>query len=419
MTEFDIAVDQNAYLPLGGRTMYAAVSVTLRGAPRQARPASAAQVLMLDCSGSMWGAKLAQAKAAAIAAVDTLRDGTAFAIVAGTESAWQVYPEHGMAAASGRSRAEARKAVRAMSADGGTAIGAWLRLAGRLLENRTEEIKHGLLLTDGRNEHQTPEQLAAAIAACAGHFVCDCRGVGDGWEATPLLAVADALSGSAMALTDPAGLAEEFRAITAELMGKSLGQVVLRLWTPARATVRFVKQVFPRLVDLTGSAVEVSARVREYPTGHWGEESRDFHVCVEVPAGEVDEEMAAARVSMAVDGLESAQRTVWAHWVDDPALSTRIDAKVAHLMGQQELAEAIDAGLAARQAGMTEEAGKLLGRARELAERTGHETLAVLGRIVEVDQDSGTVRVRPDMAAIDAEVAALTSRRTRRVRGQP
>lgn len=419
MTEFDVSVDQNAYLPLGGRTMYAAVSVTLRGELRQGRPSSAAQVLMLDCSGSMWGAKLAQAKAAAVAAVDTLRDGTAFAIVAGAESAWQVFPDHGMAAASGKTRAEARKAVRAMSADGGTAIGAWLRLADRLLEDRTEEIKHGLLLTDGRNEHQTPEQLAAAIAACAGRFVCDCRGVGDGWEAKPLLAIADALSGSAMALTDPTGLAEEFRAVTAELMGKSIGQAVLRLWTPARATVRFVKQVYPRLVDLTGSAVEVSARVREYPTGHWGEESRDFHVCVEVPAGELDEEMAAARVSMAVDGHESAQRTVWAHWVDDPALSTRIDAKVAHLMGQQELAEAIDAGLAARQAGRAEEAGELLGRAMELAQRTGHETLAVLGRIVEVDQDSGTVRVRPDMAAVDAEVAALASRRTRRVRGQP
>ena len=49
------------------------------------------------------------------------------------------------------------------------------------------------------------------------------------------------------------------------------------VWFPAGSKVRFVKQAFPHVEDLTGRRVEVSARIGDYPTGAWGAESRDYH----------------------------------------------------------------------------------------------------------------------------------------------
>ncbi len=75
-------------------------------------------------------AKLAEARAATAAAVDVISDGTSFAIIAGTSTAWPVYPPDGsMAIASERTRGEAKSALRQLRANGGTAIGQWLRLA--------------------------------------------------------------------------------------------------------------------------------------------------------------------------------------------------------------------------------------------------------------------------------------------------
>ena len=50
------------------------------------------------------------------------------------------------------------------------------------------------------------------------------------------------------------------------------------MWTPQGATVKFVEQVAPTIEDLTDARVPVDARSSEYPTGAWGDESRDYHV---------------------------------------------------------------------------------------------------------------------------------------------
>ena len=140
---FTVDIDQNPYLPVGGRDVSAIVTVTADGrgdAPgRAARAATAAarEIVIIDCSGSMDypPAKLAEARAATAAAVDVIRDGTWFAIVAGTSTAWPVYPPDGsMAVASERTRAEAKAALRQLRANGGTAIGQWLRLAHQIFQ---------------------------------------------------------------------------------------------------------------------------------------------------------------------------------------------------------------------------------------------------------------------------------------------
>ena len=426
MTEaaFAAEVYQNAYLPAGATVVDAVVTVTASGgaAVRAATaPPSAAQVIMVDCSGSMANpvTKIAEAKKATMAAIDTLRDGVAFAVISGRNDADMVYPvQPTLVPAHARTREEAKQAVSRLAAAGGTAIGRWLAMANRLFATSQAEVKHAIVLTDGRNQHETAEQLAATLKQCEGRFICDARGVGADWVGTELLTVASALLGTADGLPDPAGLVDEFTAMTEAAMGKGLAEVALRLWTPAGSKVRFVKQAFPHVEDLTGRRVEVSARVGDYPTGAWGAESRDYHVQVQVPPGGLGEEMLAARVSLVNGNDVLAQGRVLATWTDDHALSTRINQRVAHYTGQAELASVIQEGLAARDAGDVDTATAKLGRAVQLAEETGHEdTAKLLGKVVDViDAGSGTVRLKKQVADVDAEMASVRSVRTVRVK---
>ena len=182
---FHVDIDQNPYLPAGGREVSAIVTVTAdatgEGAAAVAPDVGSAEIVIIDCSGSMDYPpdKLAEARAATAAAVDVIRDGTWFAIVAGTSTAWPVYPADGsMAVAGERTRAEAKSALRRLRASGGTAIGQWLRLANQVFQGSPATLRHAILLTDGKNQHETAEELAAAISLCEGAFRCDCRGVG-------------------------------------------------------------------------------------------------------------------------------------------------------------------------------------------------------------------------------------------------
>jgi hypothetical protein len=428
--EFVAEVDQNEFLPEGGRVVDAIVSVTARGADLRdpATAPSAAEVIIVDTSGSMGAGapglrttKIAEAQRATAVAIDALREGVAFAIVAGTAEATMVYPpQPRLVPADARTRAEAKAAVSRLVADGGTAIGRWLAMANVLFAGHAADIKHAILLTDGRNEHETPAELERTLQSCQGRFLCDSRGVGSGWVATELLRVASVLLGTADGLENPAQLAAAFQAMMEAAMGKAVADVSLRVWSPAGARIRFVKQVFPRVQDLTARRAEVSARIGDYPTGAWGAESRDYHVSVEVEPDAVGEEVLAARVSLVSGGQVLVERLVLARWTDDTALSTRINPQVAHYTGQAELAVAIQEGLKAREAGDEDTATAKLGRAVQLATESGHEdTAKLLRRVVEVvDARTGTVRLKKQVASVDAELAGVRSVKTVRVKKQ-
>lgn len=418
---FTAEVYQNRYLPAGGQTVDAVITVTAGAAVSTATP-SAAQVIMIDCSGSMGHphTKMRAAKEATAAAIDTLRDGVPFAVIAGRAGATMAYPSHPqMRVASQQTRDEAKRAVAGLVADGGTAIGAWLALANQLLATVPAEVKHAIMLTDGQDQHETREDLLAVLRACEGRFICDSRGVGNDWVADELRLVASTLLGSADGLEDPAELPAAFRTMTQAAMGKSVADVNLRIWTPAGATIAFVKQVFPQVEDLTARRTAVSERVGDYPTGAWGAlESRDYHVSIHVPAAGVGEEMLAARVSLAAGTEVFAPSLVLATWTEDTALSTQINQRVAHYSGQAELAAVIQEGLAARDAGDVETATAKLGRAVKLAADSGHEATAkLLNRVVDVvDEKTGTVRLKQRVAGVDAELANVRSVKTIRVK---
>ncbi len=420
---FTVDVDHNQYLPDGGRDVSAITTVMSEGTPASAAGAdsgSSAEIIIVDCSGSMDvpHSKIAQARAATVAAIDVVRDGAWFAVIAGTSFARPVYPPTGtMAVASPQTRAEARQAVNGLRAGGGTAIGKWLQLASQVYRTCPATLRHAILLTDGRNQHETPQELAAAISACDGFFTCDCRGVGTDWEVSELRKVSSTLLGTVDIVPDPAGLAADFEAMMRTAMSKQVADVALRVWTPQQAEVRFVKQVSPTVEDLTTRRVTTSAQVGDYPTGSWGPgENRDYHVGIRVQPGSVGQEMLAARISLVVNSQVLGQGLVRATWTDDEALSTRINSRVAHYTGQAELASAIQEGLEARKQGDEETATSKLGRAVVLAKESGNEdTAKLLAKVVDViDEATGTVRLKKKVD--DADEMALDTRSTKTVR---
>ncbi|GIJ61772.1 vWA domain-containing protein [Virgisporangium aurantiacum] len=422
---FTAEVYQNEYLPEGGRLVDAVVTVTAAGLKdhpgRASASASTAAVIIVDTSGSMAypPTKLANAKKATLAAIEALHDGVPFAIVSGDSMARMVYPpREGMEPASAHTRSRAETAVRRLSASGGTAMSTWLRLAERLFADQAAEVNHAILLTDGQNG-EPASRLTHALGLCEGKFICDSRGVGTDWRATELRQIASALLGSADGLESPEQLPAVFQALTERAMGKEIARVSLRLWTPAGSTVRFVKQVFPHIEDLTGRRSAVSDRIGDYPTGAWGAESRDYHVSIEVEPDTVGEEILAGRVSLVAGDRKLVEKLVLARWTDDTALSTRLSPHVAHYTGQADLAAAIQEGMAARAAGDDEVATAKLGRAVKLAAESGREdTAKLLAKVVDVvDADTGTVRLKRSPDSVDAEIVDVRSTVTRRVRG--
>lgn len=422
MANFTVEVFQNEFLPEGAREVNAIVTVT---APADlpaatAGPGGRAETIIIDCSGSMDypHAKIVQARAATQAAIDVIQDGVAFAVIAGTEVARPVFPPDGsMAIASYQSREAAKQVVSGLRPGGGTAMGSWLRLARQMLTSNQAQLRHAILLTDGKNEHEAPDQLTAAITACEGVFGCDCRGVGTDWQVAELRRISTALLGTVDIVPDPAGLTADFESMMQAAMGKAVADVALRVWMPRHAELKFVKQVAPTVDDLTGRRNQTGAQAGDYPTGAWASgESRDYHVCVEVSSAAVGQEMLAARVSLVVDSQVQGQGLVRAVWTDDEALSTRINSNVAHYTGQAELAQVIQDGLEARKQGDEDLATAKLGRAVALAQESGNDdTARLLAKVVDVvDAATGTVRLKKKVD--DADEMALDTRSTKTVR---
>ncbi|HWK17545.1 MAG TPA: VWA domain-containing protein [Solirubrobacteraceae bacterium] len=422
MTTFTAEAYQNEYLPLGGSDVNAVVTVTATGgAVAEERPA-AAEVVIVDASGSMEvpRGKIEAARQATAAAIDCIRDGVEFGVIAGRESANALYPRRGgLVTASERTRAEAKQEAARLDAGGGTAIGAWLRRAGDMFATAPEGVHHAILLTDGENYSETDADFAAALTEVEGRFQCDCRGVGADWKVDELRRVASTLLGSVNIIKDPSEMPADFRAMMEAAMGKATREVSLRLWTPRGATVKFVSQVAPTIEDLTQRGVPVNDLTADYPTGAWGTESRDYQICVVVNPGAVGDEMLAGRVRL-VEGEEvHSEAKIRAIWTDDEQLSTRISHKVAAYTGQVELAEAIQDGLEARKAGDEATATFKLGRAVKLAVESGNdETMQLLQAVVEIDDPAtGTVRLRSHVEKVDE--MTLDTRSTKTVRVGP
>src|SRR5215207_7027508 len=426
MAEFSATVYQNEFLPDGGTDVNAIVTITCSGAGSAGKTGAgdAGEIIIVDTSGSMGRSKLEAAKTAASAAIDQILDGTWFAVVAGTHQAYLAYPPvrtgTGMVRMEPRARFEAHQAISLFRSDGGTAMGTWLTLAGRLFDSVPMLAqRHAILLTDGENHNETPDQLTNAIQGVTGKFQCDCRGVGVDWQVAEVRRIAQTLLGTVDIIPEPDQMSQVFAELMQQSMSRGVADAQLRVWAPQGAQVLFVRQVSPTVEDLTSRRVEINPLSGGYPTGSWGDESRDYHVCVRLAAKAIGQEQLAARVQFAVGDQVVAQGLVKAKWSDDEGLTTRINPEVAHYTGQTELAEAIQEGLAAKAAGDDETATKKLGRAVQLAEQTGNEEATTrLRKVVDIeDSETGTVRLKRAVDKVDEMALDTASTKTTRIKG--
>jgi hypothetical protein len=318
-----------------------------------------------------------------------------------------------------RTRFDAHQAISMFRSDGGTAMGTWLTLTGRLFDSAPMLAqRHAILLTDGENHNETPEQLTAAIRGVTGKFQCDCRGVGVDWQVAEVRRIAQALLGTVDIIPSPEQMGQVFAELMQQSMSRGVADAQLRVWAPQGAQVLFVRQVSPTVEDLTARRVEVNPLTGGYPTGSWGDESRDYHVSVRLSAKAIGQEQLAARVQLAIGDQVVAQGLVKARWSDDDHLTTRINPEVAHYTGQTELAQAIQDGLAAKAAGDVDTATMKLGRAVQLAAETGNdEATAKLRKVVDIDNvETGTVRLKRSIDKADEMALDTASTKTTRVR---
>lgn len=418
---FGLEVSQNPYLSPGDTQMHAVLTITgwALGSATGGSVPEAAEVIMVDCSSSMdWPpTKIAAARRATAAAIDTLRDGVFFAVVEGTDRARIVYPAASrLAAATPQTKVEAKAAVARLIASGGTAIGTWLTQARELLDGHPTAIRHALLLTDGKNETEAQEQLEQALDACAGHFVCDARGIGENWEPRELLRIVSVLRGAADAVREDADLEADFRTMMQAAMRKVVPDLHIRLKLVPGNRLRFLKQVFPTELDLTEHGVEINGHT-EFSTGSWAEENREYHVCIEVaPDGPmIFEDVQVAQVELAAVGAGSTDASgqpmpILVYRTADPVLSTRLNSKVGHYLDQEELGQAMMAGCDAYDNGDLEAARAAWGHAIELATVSGNEEcLTRLRRLVDIDPVDHVVRIKENLQRRDIHSAVMGS----------
>jgi hypothetical protein len=442
--DFTLDVSQNEYLSTADSTLDAILTVAA-GDIAVSGSSVAAEVILLDCSGSMAmpPTKIAAARRAAAAAVDALRDGTCFAIVQGRHEAEMCYPTtpH-MAIADSTTKAEAKVRIDGMPASGGTAMGTWLTQARDLFHAHPTAIKHAILLTDGWNEHESREVLDRALTECDGQFFCDARGIGEAWDPHELRRIVTVLRGTADAVRPNSELIDDFRALAEATMAKVVPDLRIRVTTLPGTEVRLLKQAHPRELDFTGNPArqprtEDGKTVWEFSTGSWAaNDEREYYLSLRVQRDERDpmfEDLLAAEVEVVArsPGTEdTAERCappkpVLVHWTTDPALSSRFDPKVAHYSGQAELNTAVLAGFDAYEAGRQDEAARAWGDAVRLAAESGNtDLLRKLGRLVDIeDAARGVVRLTPNLsraALLDAAVSSnMSSRAVEKPRSEP
>jgi hypothetical protein len=210
--------------------------------------------------------------------------------------------------------------------------------------------------------------------------------------------------------------------MTANAMGKEVADVALRVWAPKGAVVKFVKQFTPDLTDLSGLRQATdNALTGDYPTGAWGREVREYHICVEVEPGAVGQEKLAARVQLVAKDSAGAtllgEGKVRAVWTDDEEQATQINDRVAHYTGQAEMATAIREGLNAQKAGDLDTATAKLRRAMDLAVESGAEnTVKMLRKVTEEDPNTKKIKAKASVDQGDINEAIVVSTKTVRAK---
>ncbi|MFD5089118.1 tetratricopeptide repeat protein [Amycolatopsis thailandensis] len=183
----------------------------------------------------------------------------------------------------------------------------------------------------------------------------------------------------------------------------------MRVTTKPGSRLSFLKEVFPRVTNVGETGVRIDEHTMEFSLGTWdGIQTRDYHLSFAVepggsPAAEARELARVELVSAGREVVSVKPATIVARLVEDAALSTRIDARVAHYSARDNLRDAVESSWAFYDAGDLSEANSALSRAVRLASELGDvETLRRLERIVDIhDPDDGLVTIKASLLARD------------------
>ncbi|MFL4951128.1 vWA domain-containing protein [Streptomyces sp. MMS24-I31] len=401
----------------------ALVTVRARPAGEAAPQAPTAEILIMDRSLSMAGrGKLDEAKRAMCAAIDTLRDGTHLGIVSGNHRAEVIFPpDGGLARVDAAARETAKARVVSQLAEGGTAIGQWLACADRLFATVSApgSVRHAVLYTDGKDEHETPEQLGAVLAACTDRFVCDARGLGEDWNYAELLRITEALHGGAEAVVTISDLTEDFTRLMRQAQSIVVARVYLGLRLNERFRLDFVRQTRPVEAELT--ARQPHDGETHVPLGSWSpDEARQYQVSLRFePASlTVDENLRAARLTLHAEGADGARgpcsetRSMVVRRRAAAGFGIPRSPNLTRVENERELGMAMRACADAQQRGDGERADRELRIAVGLAEELRDTARLRLLRSVSVTGPDGRLQVRRDASRGQMQRLGLESTRT-------
>ncbi|SHI51028.1 Ca-activated chloride channel family protein [Streptomyces sp. 3214.6] len=419
---FEVDVDAPSDLAYDETRADALVTVGARSVADAVPRTGAAEILIMDKSLSMRGhGKLDEAKRAMCAAVDTLRDGTLLGIVAGNHKAEVVYPTTGgLALVDAAARQEAKSRIIGQLAEGGTAIGQWLACADRLFASVTTPgtVRHAVLYTDGKDEHETPQQLDSVLEACTDRFVCDARGLGEDWHYAELLRITEALHGTAEAVVTISDLTEDFTRSMEQAQRIVVARVYLGLRLNDRFQLGFVRQTRPVEAELTtrqlhGDEIHV-------PLGSWSPETRQYQVSLRFDPETltVEENLRAARITLHAEQSDGARLPCSATTAmvvrrrGTPGFGIPPSADLTRVENEHELGMAMRACADAQQRRDFDRADRELRIAVGLAEELRDTARMRLLRSVSVTGPDGRLRVRRDAPRGQVQRLGLESTRT-------
>lgn len=418
-------VHQNKYLAAGSGEVNAIVSIGSALAAGAVRSGGELAVgFLADASGSMQGDKWRNARQALIASVGKLPEICEFFVILGRSEPELLVPA---CPATTRNKELALHALAGATENGGTRFALWMAAARGQFAACRGQIRVLVFLTDGENDEDGDAKLEAELARCAGRFEVESRGVGDAYRPDQLRLIQRALGGSIDIIRRPEDLSADFAEILDRATSLALSDVALQIWTPVGATLAMVKQFGAEILDLSPKIRPgPNPRTVRIPTGHWGEETRDFHIVVRLdPAaiGKVGDTKLCARASLVYQqgGQEAEVKLdsggqVLAVWTDDEKQSAVINAQVASYTGQAELAQRVQEGIRALESGDEARATAALARANQLAEQTGHEaTQKLIRKLADVD-DRGTLKIKRNVDKLDVVELDTRSQRTARTK---
>jgi hypothetical protein len=421
---FSIEVDATSVVAFDADRVEALITVAAHSTGIAARAARTAEVLIMDRSRSMMDqSKIDEARRAACAAIDTLPDGALLGIIGGSGHAEQVFPSAGgLVRVDAMTRMAAKRQVMSLWPEGGTRIGRWLAAAGELFATGPSAgvIRHAVLYSDGKNEHESREELDVALRGCADQFVCDVRGLGSDWDFRELLHIAETLGGDAGAVIDVADLTQDFTRLMRRAGRLVVPRAYLRLRPDPRFRLESISQAHPVQAELTPSPRPPDETAIDVPLGPWEQETRSYELTlrfrpdslpladdVRVTPVELLAETAGGRLERRADAAVVVRR----HEMGGGR--TARDPRLTRAAKVRELTYAIRGCADAWFDKRKDDANDELDQAITLATELGDVRLPLLDRVA-IRGPDGRARLRDDVADGDMLQLGMDSTKTGR-----